>query len=518
MGSLRPRFFHQLTGMLSLAALLVAPAARAQEPPPYIAVLDGTASFEREGNRDTAVAGMPLLDGDVLSTDAGRLEVIFADRSVLDVDEYSSVEFGASSQFQVVEGRVSYSGAHSPQPTGVLRGDAFGQWVQARRQERLSATASTQYLPSALQSYGTTFDREGAWQYEAPYGNVWYPAVASDWRPYYNGYWSSLQPYGWTWIGYNRWAWPTHHYGRWGYARSRWFWIPGRTWGPAWVTWASAPGYVSWCPLGFNNRPVFSLSVNIGNAWGGWVVLDRAHFGARDAPVNRYALDGRRLGARTPFVTQARAPLAGGDAPGRSYAAERPAGPAPRRYRAAPTDQGRLPQPESTRPTARVPDRGRSAATVQGRSPRVEPARPLPLESLPATPVAPAMIDRRPATARNPRQQPPQAEQPQFHKAVPSWVRRAGADAPPAIQPERAPEPTRVRPAPQARNPQPQAEQPQFRRAVPSWSGRPAAPAPAVQPQRTPEPIRTRPAPRDDNGTTRGGGTEGRGKARSARR
>ena len=38
-----------------------------------------------------------------------------------------------------------------------------------------------------------------------------------------------------------RWSWPTHHYGRWGYARNAWFWIPGRTWGAAWVSWASAP-------------------------------------------------------------------------------------------------------------------------------------------------------------------------------------------------------------------------------------------------------------------------------------
>ena len=36
--------------------------------------------------------------------------------------------------------------------------------------------------------------------------------------------------------------------------------FPGRTWGPAWVSWASAPDYVSWCPLGFDGRPVFALS------------------------------------------------------------------------------------------------------------------------------------------------------------------------------------------------------------------------------------------------------------------
>jgi hypothetical protein len=118
---------------------------------------------------------------------------------------------------------------------------------------------STAHLPPELNVYGGAFDQYGAWQYDAPYGYVWYPTVAADWRPYYYGYWSSVPTYGPTWIGVDAWSWPTHHYGRWGYARNRWFWIPGRTWGAAWVSWASAPGYVSWCPLGFDGRPVFAF-------------------------------------------------------------------------------------------------------------------------------------------------------------------------------------------------------------------------------------------------------------------
>ena len=117
------------------------------------------------------------------------------------------------------------------------------------------------YLPQDLQTLRQRRSISyGSWQYAAPYGYVWYPTVAADWRPYYNGYWSPVPSYGWTWIGVDAWSWPTHHYGRWGYARNAWFWIPGRTWGAAWVSWASAPDYVSWCPLGFDSRPVFALS------------------------------------------------------------------------------------------------------------------------------------------------------------------------------------------------------------------------------------------------------------------
>jgi hypothetical protein len=75
---------------------------------------------------------------------------------------------------------------------------------------------STAHLPPELNVYGGAFDQYGAWQYDAPYGYVWYPTVAADWRPYYYGYWSSVPTYGPTWIGVDAWSWPTHHYGRWG--------------------------------------------------------------------------------------------------------------------------------------------------------------------------------------------------------------------------------------------------------------------------------------------------------------
>src|SRR5262245_2784185 len=155
------------------------------------------------------------------------------------------------------------------------RFDAFDRWAAIRRDSRLGTATSAQYLPNDLRLYGSYFDRYGSWQYEPSYGNVWYPVVDAGWRPYYNGYWRPLPAYGWTWIGYDLWSWPTHHYGRWGYARNRWFWIPQRQYAAAWVSWGSAPGYVSWCPLGFDNRPVFALSISVGNPWVGWTVVPR---------------------------------------------------------------------------------------------------------------------------------------------------------------------------------------------------------------------------------------------------
>jgi hypothetical protein len=195
----------------------------------------------------------------------------------------------------------------SPQYLNSARMDDFDRWAADRRNERLGSMASNQYLPSDLRSYGATFAQYGSWNYENSYGYVWYPTVAVGWRPYYNGYWSSVPSYGWTWIGGDPWGWPTHHYGRWGYGHSRWFWIPDRRYSPAYVSWASAPGYVGWCPLGYDNRPVFGLSASVGNTWVGWTVLPQQQFGARGVYVNTAALAPRQIPAAH-FVSHVAAP------------------------------------------------------------------------------------------------------------------------------------------------------------------------------------------------------------------
>jgi hypothetical protein len=192
--------------------------------------------------------------------------------------------------------------------------DAFDRWSEDRRTQRLGRSA--QYLPADVRSYAATFDTYGAWQYEPAYGYVWYPRVAAGWRPYYHGRWATLRPYGWTWIAADPWGWPTHHYGRWGFSAGVWFWIPGRHWGPAWVSWAYTPHYVSWCPLGWNNRPVVQIvNVNIGvgrrfSPWDAWTVVPRRHFSGRF--VNVATIGSVRIDQRVQqtFVVRDRAPEA----------------------------------------------------------------------------------------------------------------------------------------------------------------------------------------------------------------
>ncbi len=179
--------------------------------------------------------------------------------------------------------------------------DNFDRWSESRRDTRLGV--ASEYLPDTVQPYAATFNQYGYWQNVATYGHVWYPRVRPGWRPYYYGRWTTLRPWGWTWIGADPWAWPTHHFGRWGFSAGSWFWIPGRTWGPAHVSWGYAPGYVSWCPLGWNNLPVFSfVNVNVFGGhrydrWHAWTVVPHHGFGR--GFVNVHSVNAARLDVNT---------------------------------------------------------------------------------------------------------------------------------------------------------------------------------------------------------------------------
>ena len=212
--------------------------------------------------------------------------------------------------------------------------DEFDRWVEDQRDARYG-TQSVRYLPEEIRSYGGAFDQYGSWDYIPVYGNVWYPNVAVGWQPYYHGRWSFAARFGWFWVGFDRhWGWPTHHYGRWGYGSNRWFWIPGHRWSPAWVSWAYAPGYVSWCPLGFDNRPVVAVTnVFVHNPWPGWTFVPRRAF-VSNVVVANHAVSSHAIapGTSRQFVARPSGPVAPAGsvaraqplrAPTRSYAVPR---------------------------------------------------------------------------------------------------------------------------------------------------------------------------------------------------
>jgi FecR protein len=351
--------------------------------PAHIAIVDGAATIERDGRVETAEENIILLAGDRLRTERGRVEILFADGSALDLDHFTRLDLMSDSLLRLLAGRVRLTIARSTsvvdyrvdaapgsvwiktagdyrltiadtrsgeQELGVtvLRGSAelrnphgmtlvragtyaavtastapslpfvtnsasfddFDRWAEDQRDARYGVE-SVRYLPEEVQYYGGAFDRYGSWDYLPTYGHVWYPRVNAGWRPYYQGRWSFGARFGWSWVGLDRhWGWPTHHYGRWGYSSNRWFWIPGRRWSPAWVSWAYAPGYVSWCPLGFNNRPLISITNVFGrNSWHPWTFVPRRSFGP-NVLVTRHAVSGYDIAPGTwrQFAVRSSAP------------------------------------------------------------------------------------------------------------------------------------------------------------------------------------------------------------------
>ena len=104
---------------------------------------------------------MPFVAGDRLRTGAGRVEIAFPDGTAIEVGEDSEVEAISPTRVRLIAGTMDHI------------------------QRTVAPSRSASYLPQDLQTYGSTFDQYGSWQYDQPYGYVWYPQVEADWRPYY---------------------------------------------------------------------------------------------------------------------------------------------------------------------------------------------------------------------------------------------------------------------------------------------------------------------------------------------
>ncbi len=210
---------------------------------------------------------------------------------------------------------VVYQGDYPLAPIAFnsARPDAFYLWSQGLLDSR-RGTASAAYLPSELNVYASSLDEDGSWSYLAPYGYVWYPTVAATWRPYYYGKWRFYGGFGWNFIGHGRrWLYPTHHYGRWGLNGGRWYWAPSIGWSSAWVHWAVAPGYVGWCPLGWNNRPVHGFWGHRGyyagyNPGRAWTVVSAGSFGRGHFAAGRFDPRAFRGASPPSFVVQPNQP------------------------------------------------------------------------------------------------------------------------------------------------------------------------------------------------------------------
>src|SRR5690606_5860689 len=92
-------------------------------------------------------------------------------------------------------------------------------------------SSEDEFVP-ALEPYGE-------WVWVSGLGRVWRPSTAyvgSGWQPYSTGgNWVETRV-GWTFVSSYPFGWAVFHYGRWwSDPLYGWVWVPGTTWGPAWV-------------------------------------------------------------------------------------------------------------------------------------------------------------------------------------------------------------------------------------------------------------------------------------------
>ncbi|HUS22702.1 MAG TPA: DUF6600 domain-containing protein, partial [Aeromicrobium sp.] len=105
------------------------PDALTADPPAHVAVVDGRASLERDGRPEPSPLSMPLLAGDRLRTEDGRVEVLFADGAALHLDSSSTLDFQSDEVIRLLAGRVRLI-IPGPRRELSYRIDAPGGWVQ----------------------------------------------------------------------------------------------------------------------------------------------------------------------------------------------------------------------------------------------------------------------------------------------------------------------------------------------------------------------------------------------------
>lgn len=175
-------------------------------------------------------------------------------------------------------------GAVAPSDVQQQEGATAGEYGEAPPPPE-EGTPEQEVPPSQAERPGVKFDDfygalspYGTWVETPEYGYVFVPNSqneAKDWRPYLYGQWVWTR-YGWTWVSDEPFGWATYHYGRWTWLENvGWAWVPGYTWGPAWVAWRYGQQAIGWAPL----YPGFvSVGVGFPIYWDAWTFCPPAFF------------------------------------------------------------------------------------------------------------------------------------------------------------------------------------------------------------------------------------------------
>ncbi len=133
---------------------------------------------------------------------------------------------------------------------------------------------SDEMFYDSLSPYGNWVDVDG-------YGRCWQPTtvvVNPGWQPYFDcGHWV-YSDCGWYWRSDYSWGWAPFHYGSWfRHGHLGWCWVPGRVWGPSWVSWRYTDHCCGWAPL----PPGTRFTAGVGLTFHGHRVGERDDLGLR---------------------------------------------------------------------------------------------------------------------------------------------------------------------------------------------------------------------------------------------
>jgi hypothetical protein len=153
--------------------------------------------------------------------------------------------------------------------------DAFDNWtaVLYSREDRFSNSPHRKYLPNNVAIVSDNLDDYGDWRSDRQYGRIWHPRVReAGWRPYHDGHWVWVDPFGWTWVSGEPWGWAPYHYGTWVDRSEGWCWAPGPStqyWSPAVVDFYQSNDSIAWCPLA-PSEVRYPPALSIGFQRGDW--------------------------------------------------------------------------------------------------------------------------------------------------------------------------------------------------------------------------------------------------------
>lgn len=286
-----------------------------------------------------------------------RVDVVTGEARVSVLEGEASLDNGRQSvRLEAGERTFAANGEDPERPERFDRreADAFTLWDSDREGHVDWASGEARYLPEEVAPYASELEGNGSWHFDVQLGYVWRPYVGAGWRPYQAGRWA-WSAHGWTWVASEPWGWAPFHYGRWGHsAQLGFYWIPGRTWGPAWVSWSAGGDYVGWCALGHGDRPLRVADARVtgyavprgAERASPWVYARRGDLTARDLARRRVELTESEASAVRVVERNAHVDRAARIAEGESAV--------PRSFRTRPTPAGTAQEPGAD-PAATIP-------------------------------------------------------------------------------------------------------------------------------------------------------------------